>query len=278
MVARGWEEEGDCQYAFDYNNYSIQIAGILAEIYLRASLGIEKHTRPFMLKDACIEAFFPRNFDPVNWPTKDENEAIGHSATFSGIQLTGYEMRDLARLLFTKYNSALRFIIGDPYVTHTGHIIENKFIVEHANDKNVDPGYVTQHKYKYSLGWWIPCITADEAGTRYVVRGRVANVQKKYISAQGWYGQRICFNMANGMIAIRKTVETPLTFIQASFQETFQHLGFNKHPSFIWHFSAYEDALDHLDYFWRTCSKDPQERARVCNEIVNGLATFLSDK
>jgi hypothetical protein len=82
------------------------------------------------------------------------------------------------------------------------------------------------------------------------------------------------------MIAIRKTVETPLTFIQASFQETFQHLGFNKHPSFIWHFSAYEDALDHLDYFWRTCSssKDLQERARVCNEIVNGLATFLSDK
>jgi hypothetical protein len=303
-----WKDTRPC--AFAYNNYGSQIGALLTEIYIRTVQGMKFQQRPFMLKDACLDTFFRNtNVKPEHWPAKDEGEAIGHSSGFSGLQLTGYNMVEFSHLLFTRFYAPLLFLTdaNNKYVTHSGIVLENKFVVEDANDRNVDPGYSTNHRYRYCLGWWIPKVgvgvinndsnnnnnnnnnnneeemkmkrkkgIADEPSF-FHFKGKRAKVKKNYISAQGWFGQRICFNLENGMIAIRKTYESVLTIIEASAQETFEKLPNNKHPSFIWHFSAYEDVLYHLDSLYDD-DYDYDTIKILQQDLISEFKEFLKDK
>ena len=286
-----WKNDKPCDFA--YNNYGSQIGALMAEIYIRSVQKMKFHQRPFMLKDACLETFFQNtNVKNEHWPAKDEGEAIGHSSGFSGLQLTGYNMVEFAHLIFTRFYAPLFFLTDskNKYVTHKGVVMQNKFVVEDANDRNVDPGYSTNHRYKYCLGWWIPKIGVavssdtnnnnnnnnnEDDSSYFHFKGKKAKVKKNYISAQGWFGQRICFNLENGMIAVRKTYENVGTILKASAQETFEQLPNNKHPSFIWHFSAYEDALHHLFELFEG-GKQPSNQ--IIQDLINDFKEFLLDK
>lgn len=228
--------EKEKTHPFEYNNYSIQIAGMLYELYIRClkKVDISHPEKLFTLRKACLDTFFPKTKDYIIWPSRSKEDLVEHSSAFSGVQLTGHEMRDFAKDLFTRFRPVLAFIGGLPYVSHNGCVMENKFIVE-ANDNNVDPGFKTAHHYKYSFGWWMPQIEKANSKSK-----------KMYLSAQGMIGQRILVDVEKGFVVVRKKNHTYLDVGKAFFDSLIHGTSPNHHLGLNWHVSLYQDAIEEI--------------------------------
>lgn len=224
--------EGE-SHEFSYNNYGIQIAGILYELLKRMMEGIDvnDHRIKFNLRDECTRLFFaPVINRRIEWPVKNEDDVYEHSCTFSGIEISGKETMDVLKHLWDHFRPALAFIKGHPYISPTGAVVENNFRV-YAPDKNVDIGFETQHEYYYSFGWWIPQIDDD----------------CDYVAMHGMYGNRMIINTKNGFAAIRKMNYGVSDQVIELAKAVVTNTSMNSDPSFDWHVRAYELAIEAIE-------------------------------
>jgi CubicO group peptidase (beta-lactamase class C family) len=214
----------DAPKPFAYNNYGIQIAGILYEIYVRRARDRLDPANPFTVRETVCDILYGagNHGDEIVWPLKNARTPHAHSACFSGVQITGRQMVELGQLLYDRFRPVLLFISGDaPYCDHHGHLVTNDNVVV-ARDLNVDPGFHSESVYTYSFGWWMQTVGAH-----------------RYISMQGMCGQRITINLHTGLVAVRKTNEDSMRLLKRFASGE----NINDHPSFTRALGAYEQAL-----------------------------------
>lgn len=219
---------------FAYNNYAIQAAGIIIELFYASLHGIEKDGKKFTIRQECIDLLFPFIKRQIVWPCKNDKEARMHTCTFSGLELTGREMYKFAEHLYTQFRPILCFLCGDTLIKPDGSRIKNEFVV-FAPDKNVNPGFATAHEYDYSWGFWLPKIKRRNGKLR------------RYVCCHGMFGQIICIDVDSGFIAVRKQNYETDQQLREILRSSVTKTSMNRDPSFDWYVSEFQEAVDQIE-------------------------------
>lgn len=221
---------------FNYDNYGSWMAAALTETAIRTRqlCNDPKHfeTHPdsiFFLRDACILHFMPwaQGGAPVVWRLCGGDTVYKHTVGFSGVHMSGADMKQYAYNMYVNYNPLLQFIYGAKAFTRPdGTTVTNNRTVE-ANDHNVTPGSKSRLEYRYYGGSWL----LDIQGRRCVC-------------AIGMLGQMIMIDIDTGVIAIRKHIID----IRDAKSPT------NQHAAFFIHAEAFYRAWRRMDDI--TCKED----------------------
>lgn len=232
-----WEKrEASSEAAeFRYSNYGIQYAGLLIELFYRMLYGVNADgSQKFCIRQECVDMLLPFVKHPVVWPTKNDKEARMHTCTFSGLEMTGYEMRQFGEHLYSRFLPFLRFLWGDTLVKPDGSTIKNKFSV-FAPDKDVDPGFSTVHEYFYSWGFWLPQIRRKNGKLR------------RFVVCHGMFGNRIGIDIDSGLVFIRKQNYDNERQFKEVVKSMVNKTSMNTDPSFDWYVSEFQEAIDRIE-------------------------------